>query len=186
MPPFELTLVVPCYNEAARLDRAAFLGFIASHPRLGVLFVDDGSTDATPDVLEDLRQAAPGAASVLRVPHGGKAEAVRRGLLEALRSGAPLIGFWDADLATPLGAVDDFLALAGRRPEFEVFLGSRVNLLGRHVHRGAARHYAGRAFATAVSRALDLPAYDTQCGAKMFRATEAIIDLWTIRLGGDH
>jgi hypothetical protein len=107
-------------------------------------------------------------------PHGGKAEAVRTGILAGIERGAGLVGFWDADLSTPLSAVDDFLALAARRPEMEIILGSRVNLMGRDVRRKAWRHYLGRVFATAVSLALDLPVYDTQCGAKVFRANDAV------------
>ena len=104
----------------------------------------------------------------------GKAEAVRIGILEGIRREAALVGFWDADLSTPLSAVDDFLALAQKRPEMEILLGSRVMLMGRDVRRSAWRHYLGRVFATAVSLTLALPVYDTQCGAKVFRVNETI------------
>ena len=103
----------------------------------------------------------------------GKAEAVRAGILAALRLEPDLVGFWDADLATPLNAIDDFLALAAKRPEIDIILGSRVMLMGRDIRREAWRHYLGRVFATGVSLSLNLPVYDTQCGAKVFRANEA-------------
>ena len=72
------------------------------------------------------------------------------------------------------GAIDDFLAVLNGRPDVEFVLGSRVLLMGRDVKRRAWRHYLGRVFATAVSHALDLPVYDTQCGAKMLRVNAAL------------
>jgi glycosyltransferase involved in cell wall biosynthesis len=171
----DLILVVPCYNEAARLAPQAFLDFVAARPSIGLLFVDDGSTDETPRILDALKVAAPEAVHVVRVASNqGKAEAVRAGLLEALRRGPRLVGFWDADLSTPLEAVDDFLALIEKRPGVEVVLGSRVMLMGKDIRRKVWRHYLGRVCATLVSLALDLPVYDTQCGAKIFRANEAV------------
>ena len=174
MPRADLILIVPCYNEAARLLPAEFVAFVSSRPGVSLLFVDDGSSDGTVESLERIRRSAPESVDIMRLPHRGKAEAVRLGILEAIGRGAELVGFWDADLATPLEAVDDFLALAVKRPGVEVMLGSRVNLLGRQVRRSAWRHYPGRAFATAVSLALRLQVYDTQCGAKVFRSSRAI------------
>lgn len=102
-------------------------------------------------------------------PRGGKAEAVRAGMLAGIAQGAAFVGFFDADLSTPLQAVDDFLTVLRTRPSVELVLGSRVMLMGRDVKRKTTRHYLGRVFATAVSHALDLPVYDTQCGAKILR-----------------
>jgi hypothetical protein len=111
--------------------------------------------------------------TVLRhTPRRGKGEAVRGGVLAALARRPSLVGFLDADLSTPLNAIDDFLAVLGGRPAIEFVLGSRVMLLGRSVRRRTARHYLGRVFATAASLALDLPVYDTQCGAKVLRVNE--------------
>lgn len=170
----DLALIVPCYDEAARLHPQAFLDFVASHPSVWLLFVDDGSADETCRILDGLQKTAPNSIGVMRMPsHQGKAEAVRLGILEGIRREADLVGFWDADLSTPLTAVDDFLALAQKRKGLEVILGSRVMLMGRDIRRKAWRHYLGRVFATAVSLTLDLPVYDTQCGAKVFRVNEA-------------
>lgn len=168
--PPELALVVPCYNEAARLDPEAFLHFVTTHPGVQLVLVDDGSLDATGEILERMRAAAPGAVTTLRHSlRRGKAEAVRAGILAGLAERAALVGFFDADLSTPLQAVDDFLAVLRDRPAVEFVLGSRVRLMGRDITRKATRHYLGRVFATAVSHALDLPVYDTQCGAKILR-----------------
>jgi dolichyl-phosphate beta-glucosyltransferase len=179
MTPPELALVVPCYNEAARLDPEAFLHFVTTHPNVQLVLVDDGSLDATGEVLERMRAAAPAAVTTLRhSPRRGKAEAVRAGMLAGLAQRAKLVGFFDADLSTPLRAIDDFLAVLHDRPAVELVLGSRVMLMGRDIRRSAARHYLGRVFATAVSHALDLPVYDTQCGAKILRANAATATLF--------
>ncbi len=172
MTPPVLALAVPCYNEAARLVPDAFLRFTSTHPHVHFVMVDDGSGDETGQMLESLRASAPGGVTVIRLPvNGGKAEAVRIGILAGLAQQAAFVGFLDADLATPLSAIDDFLAVLERRPAVEFVLGSRVMLLGRDIKRRATRHYLGRVFATAVSHALDLPVYDTQCGAKVLRVT---------------
>jgi dolichyl-phosphate beta-glucosyltransferase len=173
MPP-ALVLVVPCFNEEQRLAPPAFAAFAASRPGVRLLFVDDGSTDATPAILERIRAASPASVELVRLAaNQGKAAAVREGILAGLRLDPGLIGFWDADLSTPLAAIDDFLALAARRPDIDIILGSRVMLMGRDIRREAWRHYIGRVFATGVSLSLDLPVYDTQCGAKVFRANDA-------------
>jgi dolichyl-phosphate beta-glucosyltransferase len=177
--PPELALVIPCHNEAARLDPAAFLHFLDTHPRAHLVFVDDGSEDGTWEVIEAMRAAAPGAVATLRhAPRRGKGEAVRAGILAAMARHPDVVGFFDADLSTPLEVVDDFLVLLQRRPDVEFVLGSRVMLMGRDIRRKALRHYLGRMFATAVSHALDLPVYDTQCGAKMIRVNGATASLF--------
>lgn len=169
-------IVVPCYNEANRLrvaDFDAFLGVMP--PRATIVFVNDGSRDRTAEVLEAVHRSHPEWTRVLSMPrNSGKAEAVRTGMLRCMDEGFAFVGFWDADLATPLGAIGDFLNLLENRPGLDMVFGSRVKLLGRTIERKPARHYIGRAFATAVSTILRLPVYDTQCGAKIFRSTAAV------------
>jgi dolichyl-phosphate beta-glucosyltransferase len=172
------TVVVPCYNEAARFHAVAFEQFLASAEsnNIDLLFVNDGSRDSTLAVLEAFRQRFPDRACVLdQQPNRGKAEAVRNGMLRVIASGhAQVTGFWDADLATPLAQIPDFLQLLDARPELDMVFGARVRLLGRAIHRQPLRHYLGRCFATVVSILLKMPIYDTQCGAKLFRVTPAL------------
>jgi dolichyl-phosphate beta-glucosyltransferase len=171
-PDADVALVVPCYNEASRLDRSAFHDFRMPERRLVFCFVNDGSRDDTRLVLERLCGEMAGRAVLVDLPQNrGKAEAVRQGMLAAFRWGVGMVGFWDADLATPLAELPRFCQVLEERPEIEVVLGSRVRLLGRRIERRAARHYLGRVFATGASLTLGLPVYDTQCGAKLLRAT---------------
>lgn len=166
-------LVVPCYNEAERFHAKAFADFLGAHEGVAFLFVNDGSSDGTLARLQAFSAEYPDRALVLDVqPNGGKGEAVRRGMLHAL-SIAPqaFTGFWDADLATPLDALPNFIEVLDSEPAIDIVFGARIRLLGRHVSRNPMRHYAGRVFATAVSLSLGLPIYDTQCGAKLFRPT---------------
>jgi dolichyl-phosphate beta-glucosyltransferase len=170
-----LQLVVPCYNEAARLAPQPFLDALTGEGGVHLLFVDDGSTDRTAEVLERLASAAGDRVAVLRLKqNAGKGAAVRAGMLAALESQPEYVGFWDADLATPLTAVGEFMEVFRARPEVDIVMGARVQLLGRDVRRSPTRHYAGRVFATAASFALGVAVYDTQCGAKIFRATETL------------
>jgi dolichyl-phosphate beta-glucosyltransferase len=168
-----VSLVIPCFNEALRLDVPRFQQYLARNSRTQILFVDDGSTDNTVHVLESVRAGYEDCTGILRCGRNkGKAEAVRSGINDALENfQQEIVGYWDADLATPLDAVGSFSSILDSRPEIEMVFGSRVKLLGRHVERRAARHYLGRIFATVVSQMLRLPIYDTQCGAKLFRVT---------------
>ena len=168
-------IIIPCYNEAQRLDGSRFKGFTCPSHEIAFLFVNDGSTDATRPLLESLKNSEASRFAILDLAENmGKAEAVRQGLLAAIKSQPDYVGFWDADLATPLEAIPSFLDLAESRPDIEIVIGSRVKLLGRRIDRRCTRHYLGRVFATAVSLTLGLDVYDSQCGAKLFRVSPSI------------
>ncbi|MDQ3737978.1 MAG: glycosyltransferase [Actinomycetota bacterium] len=166
-------IVVPCFNEAARLDpdRVHELA-----ERCGtVLLVDDGSTDATASMLAAISAAAPGTAHIERLTaNRGKAAAVRHGLNVALEGGATVVGYCDADFATPPEEMARLVEELEGDSGIDVVIGSRVALLGSDVRRSHARHYFGRVFATLASAALGMGVYDTQCGAKVFRDTPAL------------
>lgn len=167
-------VVVPCFNEAARLKPDAFLAAVREHASLQFLFVDDGSTDHTARVLDELIARNPGSLFCLKLSRNrGKAEAVRLGMREAFTRSPEIVGFLDADLSTPISELP-LMAGAFDDPQIQVVLGSRVALLGRQIHRSNRRHYLGRVFATLASMTLGLRVYDTQCGAKLFRNSKAI------------
>ncbi len=177
-------VVVPCFNEAKRLDVEAFNEFLDGCKSVSLYFVDDGSTDDTPLVTERLRQRHPKQICALRLAANvGKAETVRRGVQFALRRRPEFVGYWDADLATPLNVIPQFCDVLRARPELSLVMGSRVALLGRQIRRNTTRHILGRAFATAASMVLRLPVYDSQCGAKLFRATSETAELFSQPFG---
>jgi len=169
----ETIIVIPCYNEEKRIDPSEYASLLRE-PSLGFLFVDDGSTDNTGALLGDLARKYAGKVDLLTLTrNSGKAEAVRRGLLWAAAQGVDIIGYIDADLATPVADVLNLLQETRSRP-CQVVMGSRVALCGRHIDRVWTRHYLGRIFSTASSLILRATIYDTQCGAKFFRNTEAL------------
>lgn len=166
--------VIPCYNESHRLDAKSWLELIAGGSATELLFVNDGSTDDTETHLRVLAGTHPARVGVLSLDkNGGKGEAVRQGLLHALDGGADIVGYADADLATPVEELRRMLDVLQSR-NVSVLLASRVALLGRHIERRAARHYLGRVLSTAASIVLALPVYDTQCGAKLFKRCPAL------------
>lgn len=165
------TLVVPCYNEAARLPGAEFVRFAAENPGIDYIFVNDGSRDATREVLREVAGRMPGQAEIIDNPQNqGKAGVVRQGMLRAFeRAQSEYAGYWDADLATPLEAVLPMIRILDLQQKLDMVFGARVQLLGRRIERKLHRHYLGRVFATVASTILRLPVYDTQCGAKLIR-----------------
>ncbi|MFH0753000.1 MAG: glycosyltransferase [Candidatus Omnitrophota bacterium] len=167
-------IVIPCFNEADRLDPRTFLDFAQQHPHIHFLFVNDGSSDNTQLTLEAMARQLPGAISTLELPRNkGKAEAVREGFLRGFTMNAEFIAFFDADLATPIQTILE-LETAMNLERKDIVMAARVQLLGRAIERNPWRHYAGRLFATTASILLNLPVYDTQCGAKLFRVTQRL------------
>ena len=161
--------VIPCFNEAQRLEPGRVEALV-SRPDTHALLVDDGSSDETLAVLKGLAYRHPGKVSVLPLEKNqGKAEAVRRGLVQA-GQGAGMIGYADADFSTPPYELHRLTDVMDAR-DVGVVIGSRVGLSGAKIDRKPMRHYLGRLFGTAASLLLGAAIYDTQCGAKLFRVT---------------
>lgn len=168
-------VVIPCYNEADRLRVGDFARYVDSQPDLGFLFVNDGSTDATLPIIQQLSDSNPSRISVLNLPENrGKATAVQKGIAHAIKRRPEYVGFWDADLATPLDEIGKFTKVLDQRPDLQIVIGSRIALLGRKIQRTRVRRILGRLFAFAATSVLSLRVCDTQCGAKMFRVNSEI------------
>ena len=179
-PDPRLIVVVPCFNEERRLPVDEFRRYDGAGARVEFCFVDDGSTDGTLRLLESLRAEDPSRFSLLTLERNrGKAEAVRRGIVAAMERQPDFVGFWDADLATPLSELPSFLKVFAADPLIEMVFAARVRLLGRSISRNPSRHYFGRVGATLISSSLGLAVYDTQCGAKLFRTSEAMREIFS-------
>ncbi len=169
------TIVIPCYNEERRLDERSLL-CLAESGRLRLLMVDDGSTDRTGAVLDRLASRSNDIDTLVLPGNVGKSEAVRTGLVEATGRGATVVGYYDADLATPPNELLRLVHIIESRDDLEAVFGARVAMLGSTIERTALRHYFGRVYATAASLALGVHVYDTQCGAKVFRANRTFLE----------
>ncbi len=179
MKQLKTIVVVPCFNEEKRLDKAAFLAHVDAHRDVGILFVDDGSSDGTRTMIAAICEERPDSFSYLSLDRNrGKAEAVRVGIVDALKREPQYVGYWDADLSTRLDEVPNFVAALDERPELLGVMGCRIRRLGADVDRQPKRHYLGRVFATIVSMMLGIGVYDTQCGAKLFRAGREIREIF--------
>ena len=172
-------IIVPCYNESKRLNTEAFVRYAEKNKWVYFIFVNDGSADDTFEIINYM--CGSNTEQMLCVDQKinvGKAEAVRQGFLKAMDLNFRYIGYWDADLATPLNAIDKLCTLLEGKGVIAA-IGSRVKLLGYNINRKPLRHYLGRVFATFASLVLGLPIYDTQCGAKVFKNNSDLIKVFS-------
>lgn len=167
-----LSLIIPAYNEGTRLGDTlrAVVGYLGQQPySWELLIVDDGSTDATLALAHACAAAMAGAPlRVLANPHRGKAYAVRSGVLMAR---GKIVGFTDADLATPIDTLAASIACFAAGAD--VVIGSREGLGAVRRDEPPYRHLMGRIFNRLV-QAIALPGIqDTQCGFKIMRGPVA-------------
>jgi dolichyl-phosphate beta-glucosyltransferase len=160
----KLCLVIPCYNEASRLKTDLFLDYADRNPSTSFVFVNDGSSDNTLECLKALEKH-PNLFVHDLDKNGGKAHAVRQGFLYAQAMDFDLIGFWDADLATPLSEIKSFLPFFSENKQCQCVIGSRLKRLGSQIERKWYRHILGRIFATVASLMLGLHIYVNKFGA---------------------
>ena len=167
-PPY-LSIVIPAYNEAARIEKALaeVKKYITSKPfPIELLLVDDGSSDRTVELFRQFQSLWPPTRILLNESNRGKGFSVRRGVLEA--QGAFIL-FTDADLSAPIEETDKLLA-ALVSSQAAAAVGSRAldrKLIG--VHQPWRREFAGRCFNCFVRLITGLKIQDTQCGFKLFR-----------------
>lgn len=171
-------LVVPCFNEAHRWS-GEYWAEMCSTADVHWLFVNDGSTDRTSEVLSALARHSNIDVLDLQV-NVGKGEATRSGILWALNSdrrSVQGVGFMDADGAfhrTDVERLAHRFAELMVESDIDAVWSSRVALAGRDIHRSQFRHYLGRAVATLLSVGAEALPYDTQSGLKFFRPSREL------------
>lgn len=171
--PTSLTLVLPAFNEAARIGPALdeLFGYLRAAPpglpKVDVLVVDDGSSDTTADVIRarpEFEQPSGPALHLFVAPHAGKGAAVRSGMLAAQ---GDLIVFADADMATPPSELPKLVTALGSA---DVALGSRIQPDGSDMRatQPGYRRALGGLFHLLASIWVVGDVKDTQCGFKGF------------------
>lgn len=165
MNDLKLSVIIPAYNEAKNLGSGTLEEVYdylkaQSYP-YEVLIIDDGSTDATADIVEKNIKDKKGF-KLIKNPHGGKALTVISGMLKAQ---GEVVVFTDMDQATPINQIEKFF------PKFEegfdIVIGSRSGRKGAPL----VRKLMGWGFSVLRSLILGLPFADTQCGFKAFDHT---------------
>jgi len=166
-----LSIVIPAYNEARRLPQSltGVREWLHQRPEsCEVLVVDDGSTDATAAVVENLAVGWP-VLRLVRGPHRGKGGAVREGILTAR---GEYVALADADFSMPVAQIDRLFACALDRG-CDIAIGSREAQGARRYGEPGYRHLMGRVFNRVVQ--LLLPGIqDSQCGFKALRREVAV------------
>jgi dolichyl-phosphate beta-glucosyltransferase len=177
--PISVSIVVPAYNEAARIGST--LATLCEHLQQRpwdweIRVVDDGSTDRTASIAETFAAEEP-RLIVQREPHRGKGGAVKAGLTAARGRYRFMC---DADLSMPISELKSFLPPL--LDDYDVAIGTREGVAARRVGEPHSRHLVGRLFNWCVQR-LVLPGIeDSQCGFKMFtaKAVQAILPHATV------
>lgn len=177
MPQPYLSVVIPAYNEEARIastvktlvEYLAVWSSAVTDRGWELIVISDGSTDATVKIVSEIASVEDHV-RLIDVPHGGKGSAVRRGMDEST-------GDWrflcDSDLSMPIDNLDRFFGDNDGHPLYDVTIGSREASGAQRFNEPRSRHIKGRLFNLAVKIFAIRGIEDTQCGFKLFSAESA-------------
>jgi dolichyl-phosphate beta-glucosyltransferase len=173
IPPV-LTLVIPAFNEAARLPQSLVElqrhSYGWSFP-YEIIVVVEPSSDHTVELAKTAAKSFPELKVIANPVHRGKGFAVRTGMLAA---NGDLVFFTDSDLSTPLTDLDRAVALFKAQPDIDLIVGSRKHPDSQILqHQSPMRELMGNTFNRIVRALAGFKFLDTQCGFKGFRADAA-------------
>jgi glycosyltransferase involved in cell wall biosynthesis len=181
----QLSIVIPAYNESARIEAtlASVLECVETrHWDAEILVVDDGSTDSTAAIVQKWMARNPHLHLVKNPGNRGKGYSVRNGLLQAAGN---IVMFTDADLSAPIEEAE--LLIEAIDAGADVAIGSRwLDKQKQTVYQPLYRRFFGRCFNWVTRKVIGLPFKDTQCGFKAFRrdTAQTIFRLQTIERWG--
>lgn len=164
-------IIIPCYNEYYRLDKAKFSQFLNQKSNYHLCFVNDGSSDNTSEMLHELKSTNPTRIHVIDLEKNqGKATAVQEGAnylgnLDYIDN----IGFLDADLSTSLEEMHNLVEKLNDDAKLSMVFGSRKALTSDNIERSFFRKMFSNFVGFFIRIILQLPIKDTQCGAKVFK-----------------
>lgn len=181
----QYSIVIPAYNEAARILGAleSVVGCIRSRGWFAeVVVVNDGSRDRTADIVRDFAASAPEVRLLENPGNRGKGYSVRHGLLESF---GEIVMFTDADLSAPIEEAEGLFAAL--RDGADIAIGSRwLERTRQTIRQPLYRQFFGRCFNAVTRAVMGLPYADTQCGFKAFTraAAQTVFQLETIERWG--
>lgn len=168
-------IIIPCYNEASRIDVSRYINFIATHPLYHLCLVNDGSEDATLKVLYTIKNACSERVTVIHLEENkGKAAATRTAAKFLYHQDTiRFIGYMDADLSTDFKDFKRLTQSLKQDANLSLVFGSRkTNGLNNIIKRGNKRKFFSMVIKSIINLILGLEISDTQCGAKVFKKEE--------------
>jgi len=168
----KIIIIIPCFNEAQRLDLSYFNKLSRIQNTMWV-FVDDGSTDSTSKILKNYSKKKN--IIYVKIQHNvGKSNAIAHGMNYAFSkiSNIGWIGFLDSDGAFAIGDVESIIKMTSSIEKYDALYTSRVKMAGRNIKRNNARHIIARLITSFFGLVWkDIP-YDTQSGFKLYRYSD--------------
>ncbi len=170
------SIIIPCYNEANRIDLDSFEDFINSRNDYSICFVNDGSSDNTLELLNEFKSKHPNRVHLVNCESNrGKGEALRNGVHYVLNNtSSKNIGFLDADLATGFKDYENLvenLEISGHKKS--MVIGSRIRHEEKNIIRNPIRAFLSKLINKVIVLIIGMKINDTQCGAKVFSRESA-------------
>lgn len=164
-----IAIIIPCYNEEKRLNKQQIIDLVAE-TNVQLFLANDGSTDNTLQILEQLEIEEPKRIKVLNFEkNSGKAGVIYNSMNQLVHDKSfDFIGYFDADFSTPIDEIKRMIDELNQNARYSFIFGSRIKLLNSKINRKIYRHYIGRIVVTIINFKFKLSIYDTQCGAKIF------------------